>query len=839
MGVTCLLTTEKTKTFTQSRMDIVIRSSLSQPSVLDVTEKNGILAMICEETSGRALFYAEQSNGTWVQRRLNILDQSFAKRPAGRCVRIGCRDHFVYTTSKDARSVFVLSGPELSGSYTLRKDFKEVFDSPILGLWLLRNNKDQTQHQCFLLAISQSGEILLIDDNSDKLCSRIETTLTSSLDRVMKVSQISDNSVALIGQKDGNHQMHIVRFDSLETLESIELSHSSPVSLFEGSEIPVHISSGKNKEVVDFALKRHCLCVLYQGGYVCFFKSRGVAFHSLARTEIDFASPPHQQDQKAAHLSVYLAQAITLHASLKADDMNDNDLENSGFVANVEDDFFTVGYGKYVSVWDCEYHVLHKYVQVDSRIQRRCSGMSTAGRFFFTDSGVQEVVTPTKKGSKRVSLGMAMKRKDEFSKLVRDIHQTIEKAPLRSQPLSIAPIKAAADANSHSTKMFETHISLEDQREDNLVRDILTKSATPTAEALMALICEETRIAPTHSRRRRNRGHNSMGLTRLPSERLAAVTVARCLYEVQAGDSKFLVPLIDMIGTGVVSNEAVLAVADISDSWCMGSNRKPFHLQSIVDPLLSSMEYSHALEGMISTVGDLPHLDFVRVLRHAVCVLEECSAKKENGLMKANGRSRCHDAHSSETRKRVRCQRLLERCFECSIDQEQSILSVRRLPFSDIVMILRRFQIVLGETAPTAEGEDLQELGKPLKGLQSGMKDVAFTGDAAKCYRGVNNWIDNDRFTKRKRRAIWTRGCITWTCHMIDAHLSTLILDESGRELAEQLLQAVKERRKGLEQLKSLEGLAGHLAHRKAVPSGPDALYNKRTLLVPHGMGLF
>ncbi|PXF46931.1 hypothetical protein BWQ96_03269 [Gracilariopsis chorda] len=409
-------------------MDVVIRKSLSQPAILDVTEKNGILTMICEENSGTALFYAEQTNGIWEKHRLSIADQAVAGQKFGAFVKVGSRDRFVYLASKDAGTVCVFSGSELSGSYTLRKTVKDVFVSPILGLWILKNNRKRTQHQCFLLAISQTGEILLIDENNDKLPIRIEKALSLSLDRVLKVSQIRDDSVALIGQKDGNHQLCMVRFGSLETLESIELFHSSPLSLFEDSRIPANHSNGRRTEVMDFALKRHCLCVLFQGGYVCFFKAQRADSHSPAMTGMDFFSLPYQQDPKAAPLSVCFAHAVTLHSSLDADEMSDEDFENSGFVDNVEENFFTVGYGKYVSIWDSEYLVLHKYVQADSAIRKRSSGISTSGRFFVTEEGVQEVITPPKKSSGRVSLGMAMKRKEECSALLQDIHQTMEKS---------------------------------------------------------------------------------------------------------------------------------------------------------------------------------------------------------------------------------------------------------------------------------------------------------------------------------------------------------------------------------------------------------------------------
>ncbi|KAI0564533.1 hypothetical protein FGB62_25g527 [Gracilaria domingensis] len=744
----------------------------------------------------------------------------------------GSQRRYVYISLSDASNdIHVLSSPDSSADYTTESTLQTRFESPIFGMWpVFKRNSKHDEAQVFTFVISRAGEVVLIDDSGHEPVLFFVKDFELSIDQVLCVSQTDSDCISIIGQSANSIRLCVVRFLNLETAASISITCSSPVLIADPSAQASDMSDEVQHRIIDFALKPTCLCVLYEGGYVCFFELQVKhGDSSVAQTGMNFFEIPFEQHKRTVFLTAAMYYALVLRPSLPGDEPLDKKHESSGFIKSVWDDFFAIGYGRYISVWDQLYVCGHGYARVRNAVQRLCSSPTTADEcMFVSENGLHELQMSKAGGSGAVSLGMAVKRKGVCEDLVDRVAHGLMSAPLRSHPLSVAPIKAAADADSEPAKLFEAHVLSEDEREDNIIRNLLTKSKTPSAESVLALVQDYTK----RNRRSRHDAQN-MGLRRVPSERLAAATTARCLYELEFGDLKFLVPLVDMLETGVVSSEAVLAVADISDAWDMGAGRKPFRMRCMIDPLMQRVQYSHGLEAVIRAVVDLPEQDVVKVLRYASRLADAPNEEQSGDMLSiTNVQAR------PLLIRRERARRLFEACLECAADSSQAVHALRRLPFSDTLALLTRFKTILTRStfAPAGAPKVLADAPKP---LWRGVGDVAFDGDAAASYRGIRDWVGSDKFTKkRKRRAGLVNGCISWACNAIDAHLSTLILDESGRELAEQLLQAVKHRRRESEHLMTLQGLAGHLANGKGVASGTDGLYKRRVVLVPRHVAL-
>ncbi|CAN8070022.1 unnamed protein product [Agarophyton chilense] len=820
-------------------MDISVTPSLVQSDISAVAKHNHSIVLSCFAShthTSSSLLLATRNQQQWKTSPIShaLPNVSHFKHAH---MSFGTQLAHIYVSLPDVSNhIFVLSRGNASTEYHLHNTLQTSFESPVLAMCnVCQPASTPDQPRLFTVLVSERGQVAVVHDSTGEplLCDKSGFNL--SLEHVLNVSSTGNNLVSVIGRTKGCLHLYILRLRHLQTSDSIELSCSAPVLISEPSEHPSNLPGTRQTRIIDIALKSRSLCVLYEGGHLCFFELRpSAASVSPAANGLDFFSAPFQATPKSPQLAAVMYHALVLRASQspQASPRAGDGGAPGGFVESVWRDFFVVGYGRFISVWDQQYVCGHGFALVDHDIRRICATPTDAGEAtFVSDRGLHELSISNRTASGAVSLAMVLKRKALCDEVVERVTLGMMKAPLQSHPLSIAPIKAAADADSDSTKRFQEYVSGEDDREDSIIRELLTKSKTPTAESVLSLISDCTN---------RDRGvrHDSynMGLKKLPSERLAAVSTARCLYELHCGQVKFLVPLVDMLGTGVVSSEAVLAVADVSDSWDMGIDRESFRMNSIIDPLMSPLHYSYALEAVVRAVADLPEQDIVRVMRHAIHLADAAKIEEGNGDMLSTKRSHKQTAHVRLERAR----RLFEVCLECCTDTDQMIRAVRRLPFSDIITFLNHFRTYLtSSTAVTAVEESTRtELPKALKALQFGAVEVAFGVDSAVSFRGIRKWVDNERLTKRKRRAFLMKGCISWACCTIDAHLSTLILDESGRKLAEQLLQAVKERRKESQGLKELQGLTGHLVNKKGVPSGPDALYNTRVVLVPRDAAL-
>lgn len=811
-------------------MDLVVRRVMRYPNLSGLSVRNDKALLLSNERSTAiSLHIAELTGDEPNKNMLTIPDFISSHSDSSSKAYLG--DSFIYVSSSDGKLLYYFSSLDSSLNNVSNSRLQTGFDSTLIQFLVLKDKHPSQTINTFILVVSQTAEIALINESGERPVIRKMTAISDMLDDVSRVSQVDHDTVALLGFKSEKLTLSLLKFHNFEHLETVEISTSCPILIPSQSESSQ--SSIKSKPlVIDFALRSDSACVLYEGGCVQFLKPQVDNAYRGVSSGADFHKTPFDPNIKAHSFTAVPSYMFTLTAFASAD-TNPAQYQHSGFVASIWDDYFAIGYHRHVSIWDGKYNIGHAHLQVYDVIRFKCGSAVHEKLKFATDFGLQELSLLDAAGAPPLTLGMAMKRKETCADLIESIEQDFQGAPMRCQPLSVGPVKAAADAQSNSARIFDLHIKSEEERENGLIRDLLSKTETPTAESMLLLIRDVTTAATQQSRRKPLDSLNHLGLRRLPSERLAAVTVARCLYEIKFGDSKFVVPLIDMVSTGVVSSEAVLAVVDVSDSWEMGAGKDRLRLQSIIEPLLTSTDLSHALEAIVSSVSDLPDQDVIRVMRYATRLQYQPQIAEPNGTILANGTLGKHNTSENERRKQLRCKRLVQRCLEYRMDKEPAVQSLRLLPFNDVMMILKHLDNVLNCTSTGDATEDQTVLAKPSANLRNGKGNVIFIVEGAVTYRGVRNWIDIDKQTKRKRKANRMKGCISWICLTIDAHLSDLIVNEPGRELTSKLLEAVKERRKESECLKTLQGMTKHLTSQRGVPTGPDIMYSMKVTQVP------
>eukprot|EP00177_Eucheuma_denticulatum_P007161 GFKZ01013019.1.p1 GENE.GFKZ01013019.1~~GFKZ01013019.1.p1 ORF type:complete len:855 (-),score=119.58 GFKZ01013019.1:1482-4046(-) len=493
--------------------------------------------------------------------------------------------------------------------------------------------------------------------------------------------------------------------------------------------------------------------------------------------------------------------------------------------------YIAVGYGHYVSLWDVRYFVGHGLIRVRGTVASLSAGRHNAAALLCTDNGVHEVFSQNADVFGPVTLGLAMTRKGLCEEIVTRIEPVADTAPIRSQPVTVSATRTAAEAGGRVERVFRSLMKAVDDAEQEIVGALLDREQAGTAEEVAQLTAEYT--TANNGVRRGNLGEDvDTGLARLPSERLAAVSVARCLHELHRGNGKFLVPLIDMLGTGVVSNEAVMAVLGLSDSWEMGEESDRLNLLSIIDPLLSSHVYWNALEAVITQVSDLSEPDIVRVVQVVVRMTHrEFEREMEAQLERVN---RQREDENKEGSLLTRSTNLLVKCVMASAARGRLVESLKQVPVADAIAILSRLEQVL-------KCRSIQELKQ--KTWVPAVPDFVqlgffhgneFSDSDLEKYRGVGNWLDNDRDSVvATNSSDELQGCIAWIGHLIDAHLTNLVMDENGARLARKLLALVRKRRREYELLKSLLGVSWHLSEGKPLPRCEDPLYKPQIVRVP------
>jgi hypothetical protein len=227
-----------------------------------------------------------------------------------------------------------------------------------------------------------------------------------------------------------------------------------------------------------------------------------------------------------------------------------------------------------------------------------------------------------------VTLALALRRQAVCREVVADVicADGANREPLRVQPVAAPPLRAAADAGgAGEPQVLPAHIKADEREDEVRLRKVLDMDAdaqkvrdafglyvrgnlTSRIEQEKALAKGKAAVVAAGISVAAGIGvAASTKLERLPSERLAATVVARCLREIEAGREEFLVPLVDMVCSGVVCSDVVLAV--MSGLAVPGADGASV---SMTHALTRSIDTSYGLEAVLMRVSDLSDADVVR-----------------------------------------------------------------------------------------------------------------------------------------------------------------------------------------------------------------------------------
>lgn len=686
-----------------------------------------------------------------------------------------------------------------------------------------------------VFAVSKTGQISFLRVSEASICKqRLLNPLP--LDDILAVSTFEHDCLLVVGTRGSQAFVCPIVLENEGPFESVIMTQLVPIRVPEPPTSAISAKSARGNILLGFYFDHNCAAFLYADGTVHILRSQSSAM-KVGKKCFGEWKYAHDNDVKAADqlVAAELVHVFRLCATLESNKpslLASNEKKSDGYSGGIVPlgrDYVAIGYGQYVSIWDLTYFVGHGLIKMSSWVNDICRGPSDATVLIGSESGMHEVSVGGADVLIPLTLGLAMTRNGTCEAIIVRKQSTKDAVPLRSQPVTVTVTKTAAEAGRPVEHLFRGVMNALDTEELRMVRALLSRELTGSAEAVARLTEEYT----THKKqvRRGNRGERTdMGLAKLPSERLAAASVARCLYEIHHGNAKYLVPLIDMLGTGVVSNEAVLTVIGLSDSWNMGPEKEQLNFLSIVDSLLSSEVYCNALEAVVTRVSDLSEPDIVRVVQYINRVMRaefDETIYAEDEATENPNKDKMVTLFSRGTH-------LLVKCVTARGERKRLVESLRQIPVADVVSILNRLEQIL----VCLNTEELKSKTRTTHARRS-VREGFFSGNSfneedAKTYRGVGDWLDKDdaRY-KAENKGAEIHGCITWICHLIDAHLTNIIMDASARKLIKRLLRVVKVRQREYMMMKSLQGLSSHLTGQRPVPRLEDPFCSGKMIEVP------
>lgn len=779
-------------------------------------------------------WHSTQSNESTLEGPLAQWSLSAAHNFAS-CAVFDTNTHHVYSSSQDKHSFTAFPLTAASDNVSSKNEpYRFLFKDELFAFTRLPSSRGDDDGDS-IFAVSKTGQVAFLRVSKATVCKqRLLGSLP--LDNVLAVSTFEDNCVLIVGERGSQAIVCPLVLEKDGPFETASIMQVTPIRIPEPPASAVSAKSAKGSILLGFVFGRSRAALLYADGTVHILRSQSSATKIGKRCfgEWKYANG---RDVKAADQLVVaeMVHAFRLYAAIESDDSSSLVLKgerssgHSGGIVPLGRDYVAIGYGQYVSIWDLTYCVGHGLIKTSSWVNDMCRGPSDTTVLIGSERGMHEVSVGGADVLIPLTLGLAMTRNGTCEGITVRSQSIKDAVPLRSQPVTVGVTKTAAEAGRRVEHIFRGVMDALDMEELKMVRALLSRESTGSAEAVARLTEEYT----THRKRVRRGNHGirtDLGLAKLPSERLAAASVARCLQEIHQGNLKYLVPLIDMLGTGVVSNEAVLTVIGLSDSWDMGPEKERLNFLSILDPLLTSEVYCNALEAVVTRVSDLSEPDIVRVVQYVIrmtqAVIDEDVNVRDEAAEKQN--------KDKEATLLSRGTHLLIKCVTAHGERKRLVESLRQIPVADVVSILSRLEEILACL-------NQEELRRKTRTARAGLairegffSGKSFSEEDVKTYRGVGDWLDKDdaRY-KAENEGAEVQGCITWICHLIDAHLTNIIMDGSARKLAKRLRRVVTTRQREYVMMKSLQGLSSHLAGGRSVPSLEDPLCSNRVIQVP------
>lgn len=726
----------------------------------------------------------------------------------------------VFAAHSDSANVSVLFSDK--DVHSVRKVIPVPFSSKIAKI--IRFDVNESIHVAdAMVLLSETCEmaVLRFEAPSSVRCTELKLSFSSPLATVSKRAR---NQLALACGGGTKVALRVIQFD-------FNASKETTVHEYPAIELPLPKEKTENNpEVIDPSSVLGCtiqpqsIFILYESGDLHAIRCPNFipAVHrgNLNGWWLSQGTDPHERNPAPLHSTTaifsLLSGLVTHRTKAKRGSV--------GGICALGDNYVVVAFARYSSVWDAAYHTDHGYVELSDVIQCVQSSAENGVVFLEAESKVHALEFDLEASGGRLSLADALKRKGSCSKIVTANSGPVKDTLLSAQPVSVSSLKTAANAGKNFSQLYEKHLSTAKTADEKRITRIVNRVITAKAVDLEKL--NESFVRKGETLLRGKHGESSeLFLTMLPSEQLAAVTVARCLIEITQGNFKFVVPLIDMLGAGSVAFETVM-----QELGPLGAEYgvKVQSLSSIA-AYLCRIETMYALEAVVSAVPDLPESDIVRAAQFANRIYEGHNnqldaLQKQYGDVNRNSLPRSSRAQIERSEELVKKARgLILKCVVARTDKNSLIDSFRKVRQEDVKSMLMFFSEVISAfrtrcSDPLANASANVETTNDEQTRNAIVKPKTKAESAA--YRGIENWLDSTPKSIERRTAEGEelKGCIAWTGMLLDAHLSSLFLDVNCHPLLASLHSCVTEQRRYSDMATRLIGCFEHIEAGLPVP---------------------
>lgn len=516
-----------------------------------------------------------------------------------------------------------------------------------------------------------------------------------------------------------------------------------------------------------------------------------------------------------------------------------------GGIATFGERLLAVAFGRVLSVWDIVLgtglgfvELSQNIVSISSLSSKSCVVLQGEENALFLAS------SPTAKAYGRTNVGLALKYQGSCDDIIHAENSvsTNIRPPLLCQPVAMSVLRATSDAGGRTPHIFQSHLRSEEKEEERRLRAVLSPAATPSPESVSRAISlyvqgnranriHQVSAAETGRECRKTWLRGQQGLFRLPSERFAAHAVARCMHEIHAGNMQFLIPFIDIIQTNVVSLEAVSSVllnSRMTTSW--GREMSTASPLSVMCALTNSITTTNGLEAVLLRVSDVSEADILRSVQFAVRQRELYLSKIKSTWSQETDNVQFVDG-IDERDALLRTERLLLRCIFLPVGNMELKSAIRTIPSHDVLALLRYFYSLM-------EDRDLDKVSRFEAAVceNRSFAKPSEGGFEPGSYRGRDCWLDESfQSVAGQTESVDSTlsRCVFWVDKIVDAHMTSLIVDESGQAILQHLLELTRRRRKEIECATSLTGIVQHIQNECLLPGGLDPLFAQSDVLVP------
>lgn len=668
-----------------------------------------------------------------------------------------------------------------------------------------------TRANNIVVAISSQGELTFVQCHQNlALQTRVYDKL--SMQHILATSVFEAQYLIVFGIQSNHFVFVALRIHTATEISSVRVTSYSPVPLPVPDSLRPALFDKSPKISLSACFYAHCVYVMWSNGIVNVLapsEYSGQKTLSEDKKSIDLWCAPLIDKNRKPNLPVCIQSF-----SLVSDSPNDpGKTKPSAFVARASPNFVVVCQGNVVSIWDVLYQMPHGYIQLDQPVRYISANSGLA--LLTGDDSILKLLIPEAESPRPPTLAAAVRRKMSCDPVVAGLHAVTDNEPLRAHALTTSPISAAAHAGGQSHHLFSRALDSERERELREIKAVLSRPETPTAAALQKLGSDYFQSVTGDG--------SSLEVPRLPSDRLAAAFVARCLFEVAFfSRCDFVVPLIDMVGTGVVSMEGVLVALEMSDSWAITVKEQNILVSSLSDLLPEIGKYTNVLEAFVARVVDLPELDLIHIIHSTAWFRRDLRRKLET-----SGQNVVETGNLKVDYARIG--RLMEVCLRVRTSQRLIVRALSKISFSDALLLLQELTEFMRHDGGKVDDDTQAELKTRAESAEKkAIKGEGITSEVAADYRGYVRWVDTIVENKTETCGSGSGafgGCVDWIGYILDAHFPSVILDSEGASLASQLLQMVKKEREQRECLQSLKGMTAQLQSQLESSPRRDKMY--------------